>query len=132
MNDMPILERRRIEASVLGHVYDVLKIRVGETEAKSIIGEATSNAAMEHGRQLAEDQDGEHNLQDFADLMPAWTKEDALEIDMLHASEERLEFNVVRCRYSEMYKEMAWVRSAISCHAIVMASFAPDTIRISS
>lgn len=118
MKDMAILERRRIEANVLGHVFEVMRERLSETEARSILGEAISNAAVEHGRVLAGSQDGEHNLRDFADLMPAWTKEGALEIDMLHDTEERLEFNVVRCRYSEMYKEMGLgeIGDLLSCN----------------
>jgi predicted hydrocarbon binding protein len=118
MKDMAILERRRIEANVLGHVFEVMCKRLNETEARSILREAISNAAVAHGKELADDQGGERNLQDFADLMPAWTKEDALEIDMLHESEERLEFNVVRCRYSEMYKEMGLgdIGDLLSCN----------------
>ncbi|MED5574441.1 MAG: L-2-amino-thiazoline-4-carboxylic acid hydrolase, partial [Pseudomonadota bacterium] len=35
-----------------------------------------------------------------------WTKDGALEIELLDASADTLNFNVKRCRYSEMYREM--------------------------
>ncbi|WP_340109698.1 L-2-amino-thiazoline-4-carboxylic acid hydrolase [Pikeienuella sp. HZG-20] len=106
MNDMGILERRRIEALILKHVYEVLKARMGEEEAQSVIGEAVSNSAIEHGKGFAEALGREPTLKDFLDIMPLWTKDDALQIEVLAADEEKLDFNVVRCRYSEMYKEM--------------------------
>lgn len=106
MKDMPILERRRIEALVLKHVYEVVKARSGEEEARAVIGEAVSNAAIEHGKGFAEELGRVPDFEDFAAIMPLWTKEDALEIDIIEASKEKLEFNVTRCRYSEMYREM--------------------------
>jgi len=35
-----------------------------------------------------------------------WTKDDALKLDVLEKNESTLNFNVVRCRYSEMYREL--------------------------
>lgn len=106
MNDMGILERRRLEATLLKHVYDVAKARHGEEEAKALIGEAVSNSAIEHGKGFAEALGRTPDFKDFLDIMPLWTKDDALEIEVLEADEEKLDFNVKRCRYSEMYKEM--------------------------
>lgn len=106
MSDMGILERRRIEALILKHVYEVLKARSGEDEAQSVIGEAVSNSAIEHGKGFAEELGRAPALKDFLEIMPLWTRDDALQIEMLEADEEKLDFNVVRCRYSEMYKEM--------------------------
>src|SRR3546814_176352 len=42
----------------------------------------------------------------FVKLYDLWTMNDALEIDLLHQDEERFDFNVTRCRYAEMYREM--------------------------
>ncbi|MBM9595981.1 L-2-amino-thiazoline-4-carboxylic acid hydrolase [Roseitranquillus sediminis] len=106
MDDMPILERRRIEAQILGQVYDTLRERSGEKEAQAVIGEAVSNAAVAHGRELAERLGRPPTLKDFHEIMPAWTKGDALEIEVIAADEEKLDFNVTRCRYAEMYRQM--------------------------
>ena len=106
MNDMPILERRRIEAMILKNVYETIKARSGEEEARAVIGEAVTGSAIEQGKSMAEALGREPTLKDFLDIMPLWTKGDALQIEVLEADEEKLSFNVVRCRYSEMYKEM--------------------------
>jgi hypothetical protein len=106
INDLPILDRRRIEAMILKHVYDVIVARSGQEEAEAVIGEACSRSAIEQGKDLAAQLDHAPDLTDFAAIMPNWTKEDALQIEPLEMTAEKMDFNVVRCRYSEMYREM--------------------------
>ena len=56
---------------------------------------------------MAKQAEGGHtSLQSFADLLPLWTMDDALQMDMLQSSDTVLDFNVTRCRYAEMYREM--------------------------
>ena len=45
-------------------------------------------------------------MRDFADILPNWTKEEALEIEVLDEAASVMNFNVTRCRYAEMYEEM--------------------------
>jgi len=106
MKDLPILDRRRIEAMILKHVLDVITERAGRAEAEAVIGEACSRSAIEQGKALAEDLGHAPNLSDFADILPNWTKEDALEMDVLVTEPDQMAFNVTRCRYAEMYQEM--------------------------
>ncbi|MGO1164224.1 L-2-amino-thiazoline-4-carboxylic acid hydrolase [Brucella sp. C7-11G] len=106
MNQMPILERRRIEALVLKNVYEVLRERSGEEEAQAAIGEAVTRSAIEQGRNFAEELGRTPDLQDFADILPLWTKDNALEIEVLSQGSDHFDFNVKRCRYSEMYRDM--------------------------
>ncbi len=106
INDIPILLRRKIEAMILAHVLEVITERSGRAEGEAVIGETCSRSAIEQGRQLAAQLDHPADLTDFAAIQPAWTREDALRIDMLEASEAKMDFNVTRCRYSEMYREM--------------------------
>jgi hypothetical protein len=46
-----------------------------------------------------------------------WTAEDALTIDILEQTEQSLDFNVTRCRYAEMYRDMgiSELGSVLSC-----------------
>ena len=46
------------------------------------------------------------SLKTFHSLLPQWTANGALEVEMLAESEDHLAYNVTRCRYSEMYREM--------------------------
>ena len=118
MKDMPILERRRIEAQILKHVHDVIAARSGTEEADAVIGTAVSRSAIDQGRDFATALGHTPSLQDFADIMPLWEKEDALRVEMVEASPEKFEFNVVRCRYAEMYREMGLGRIGhlLSCN----------------
>lgn len=106
VTDIPILLRRRIEAMILRHVLEVISDRSGRAEAEAVIGEACSRSAIEQGQQMAEALGRTPDLTDFAAIQPNWTREDALRIDTIEASEDKLDFNVTRCRYSEMYREM--------------------------
>jgi hypothetical protein len=104
--ELPILERRRIEAAILKHVLDVITERTDRAEAEAVIGEACSRSAIEQGQALARDLGHTPDLTDFLAILPNWTKEDALEIDVLVAEPDKMDFNITRCRYSEMYHEM--------------------------
>lgn len=106
MNPLPILQQRRIEANMMKHVYDTLCERLGKEEARNIIRETVSKAAIQQGADFADKVEGDPTLKDFFDILPLWTHDGALEIDVLEASAETLNFNVKRCRYSEMYREM--------------------------
>jgi hypothetical protein len=106
MDSLPILQQRRIEANIMKHVYESLCERFGEEQARDIIRETVSKAAVEQGVDLADQVDGDPDLKDFFDILPMWTKDGALEIDVLEAGTDTLDFNVTRCRYAEMYREM--------------------------
>jgi hypothetical protein len=106
MDPLPILQQRRIEANIMKHVYENLRERFGVEQARDIIREIVSKAAIEQGAGLAEQVDGDPDLKDFFDILPLWSKDGALEIDVLEAGADTLDFNVKRCRYAEMYREM--------------------------
>ena len=106
VNDIPILLRRKIEAMILKHVLDVIEARSGREEAEAVIGETCSRSAIEQGQQLAAMLDHPPDLTDFAAIQPNWTREDALRIETVEATPEKMDFNVTRCRYAEMYREM--------------------------
>lgn len=105
-HDLPILLRRKIEAMILKHVFDVIEERSGRNEAEAVVGAACSRSAIEQGKTLADMLDHTPDLTDFAAILPNWTRENALEIEPLETSADAMDFNVTRCRYAEMYREM--------------------------
>jgi hypothetical protein len=66
---------------------------------------------------LAASTDEPNNLETFSTLTTRWSKGDALKKDFLHVAEDKLDFNVVRCRYAEVYAEMglAHIGTILSC-----------------
>lgn len=103
---LPMIERRRIEAEILKHVYDVLTATHGKAAAQKVVADAVRRSAIAQGRRFAEEANGQTSLQGFADLLPLWQMDNALEIDVQQQDAERFDFNVTRCRYAEMYREM--------------------------
>lgn len=103
---MPMIERRRIEATILKQVYETLKESHGEATARKTIGDAVRRASIEQGAAMAQQAPNGTSLQSFIDIQSLWTMEDALRIEVKEQTETSFAFHVTRCRYAEMYKEM--------------------------
>ncbi len=118
MQNLPILERRRIEAQILKCVHEVIEAEDGREKADAVIGTAVTRSAIDQGRAFAEALGHAPDLKDFADILPNWTREDALVIETIAATADALDFNVLRCRYAEMYREMGLGRIGhlLSCN----------------
>lgn len=115
---IPIIEQRRIEANVLASVYEALKARRGEAEARSVIGDAVTRAAIRQGESFAGELDHPADFTDFSAILPNWTAGGALEMTVLEEGAETLSFNVTRCRYAEMYRAMGLgdIGDLLSCN----------------
>ncbi|MCP5151164.1 MAG: L-2-amino-thiazoline-4-carboxylic acid hydrolase [Ectothiorhodospiraceae bacterium] len=115
--DLPMFEQRRIEANVIKPIYEEMKARLGVDMASEIVGAAIRKAAIAQGEAYAAAQGGETSLAGFHGLMPQWTANGALEIEMLSQDDDEVAYNVVRCRYAEMYREMglAEIGHLLSC-----------------
>jgi hypothetical protein len=115
--DMPILERRRIEASILKTVYEEMAAELGAERARDILGNAIRKDAIAQGRAYAEAEAGETSLAGFHALLPQWKANGALEVEMLKETEREVHYNVTRCRYAEMYRAMglAEIGHLLSC-----------------
>jgi hypothetical protein len=103
---LPILEQRRIEASIIKPIYDEMVLELGEARAKEIIGAAIIKDSIAQGRAYAESEDGQTSLNSFHELLPQWKANGALEVEMLKETDSEVHYNVTRCRYAEMYREM--------------------------
>ena len=116
-NDMPILRRREIEARVIKPIYEEMVEAFGEKAAHGVLSRAIKGDAIAHGKNCAESQVGDNDIASFAGLFKLWTAEDALTIDILEKTEQSFDFNVTRCRYAEMYRDMgiSELGSVLSC-----------------
>ena len=115
--DLPILEQRRIEASIIKPIYEELKRELGEKDAKRILSTAIRRDAVEQGRAYAAAQDAPTSLLGYHALLPQWTANGALEVRIHAVTESSLSYDVTRCRYAEMYREMglAEIGHLLSC-----------------
>tara|TARA_R110002012_G_scaffold73390_1_gene187080 strand:- start:339 stop:806 length:468 start_codon:yes stop_codon:yes gene_type:complete len=106
MTDLPIIELRRIEANVIKPLYEEMVAEVGAAAAQKIVGNAIRKAAIAQARTFAERDGPDRDMRSFQNLYSLWTHGGALETEELERTEDSFHFNVTRCRYAEMYKEM--------------------------
>lgn len=107
LDDLSVLDRRRIEAMVLGPLVRALQKEIGTERANAIIGGVLVEIAREQGRAFRKSV-GSADLRAFAENKGAWRAGDALEINVLASTHDRYDFDVTRCRYAEMYRELGY------------------------
>jgi predicted ArsR family transcriptional regulator len=126
---LPLLQQREIEAMIVGPVLRAFIAEVGEDRAIEILRGVITELARQGGEDLARSL-GDQSLEAFARTLDRWRENDALEIEMIDQSAERLSFNVLRCRYAEMYHSlgMADLGVALSCQRdfSLAEGFSPD------
>src|SRR4051794_32545115 len=126
---LSLLRQREIEARIVGPLIRAFAAEIGEERTIGILRGVITDLAQQGGAALARTL-GEHSLEAFARSLDRWRENGALEIDMLEQSAERLSFNVVRCRYAEMYRTlgMADLGSSLSCQRdfALAEGFSPD------
>lgn len=103
--DLPILEQRRIEAGILKVVFEEMVRQVGRETAVEVLRAAITRDAIAQGAEYAAGEE-ETSLAGFHALLSQWTAGGALEVEMLEETETAVSYNVTRCRYAEMYREM--------------------------
>jgi hypothetical protein len=102
-----LLDRRRIEAEFAKGIFVVLAEAVGHQRAVEILTEAIVRLAERAGASFAAGRSGgRKDLVAYAEILPIWQEGGALEVDLLTSEPGRLEFDVTRCRYAEMYREL--------------------------
>lgn len=119
MSDIPTIAKRRLQAQVIGPIYEEMVRQVGEAQAASILDAAIRKAAIAEGKEFARKAPGGvTSMADFIKLYELWTADGALEVKVLEASDTKFDFDVSRCKYAEMYREMGLGRIGhlLSCN----------------
>jgi hypothetical protein len=128
---LTLLQQREIEARIVGPVVRAFMVELGPERATEILRAVIANLARESGRSLARAL-GEATVSGFASCLERWTEGGALEIDRLEQSPGRLEFDVKRCRYAEMYRALgiADLGASLSCvrDFALVEGFNPDIV----
>jgi hypothetical protein len=100
-----VLTRREVEARILIPLINDLGLEFGREEVMAVVRNTVLRIARGQGAALSQ-QMGGTSLKHFVDSLAYWTRDDALEIDILEESDEALSFNVTRCRYAELYESL--------------------------
>lgn len=128
---IPLLRQREIEARIAGPIIRAFAEEIGWDRAVVVIRKVITELARESGAELARSL-GEQTLEAFAGSLGRWSEGGALEIEMLEQNPDRLSFNVVRCRYAEMYRALglAELGASLSCQRdfALVEGFSPDIL----
>ena len=117
LNDaIGVLTRREVEVRILMPVIDAFSKEFGEEKVIAVLQETIIRIARDQGAQISEAMGGD-SLSHFADSLEAWTRDNALEIDAIEKTDKKFSFNVTRCRYAELYRNLGIPRlgSMLSC-----------------
>ena len=104
-NEIGVLKRREIEARILAPLINAFAAEFGRERVIEIAKRVIVEIARQQGKALA-DQLGGNSLGHFVQGKDPWVKGDALQIEVLQATETTYHFNVTRCRYAEMYRAL--------------------------
>lgn len=105
LNAIGVIRRRAIEARILAPVVRAMAAEFGADRVHEILRGVIVDLAKAQGAAMAESCDGS-SMEQFADTLEDWKADGALEMDVLEQNDERLSYNVTRCRYAEMYREL--------------------------
>ncbi len=104
-DNISILAQRRIEANLIKALLPALEREMGHEKTKSILTQVIIEAARAKGRELRTGCAND-DLHTFAETWEPWLRGDTLDMDIIALTENEYRFNVTRCAYAEMYREM--------------------------
>jgi hypothetical protein len=105
LNAIGVLNRREIEARIVGPLLEALGGEFGKERVLEVARDTIVRIAQEQGAQLAEALGG-NSIDDLNSSLVHWKANGALEIDVIEQTEQTFSFNVRRCRYAEMYRAL--------------------------
>ena len=124
-----VLTRREVEARVLAPVIDALGEKFGREQVIEVVRDEIIKLAQQQGADMADAMGGNGCVQ-FESSLQYWTRDEALKLDVLEQNDTTLNFNVVRCRYSEMYRDLGIpeLGAVFSCNRdyAMIEGFNPD------
>lgn len=104
--DLPLLERRRIEAGVLVPIIRAMQAEFGEERVNEVVARTIREVARAQGEEARK----RANIDSIEALERRFREgvlaEGSLIVDVVEASDQRFDFNVTRCKFVEMYEEM--------------------------
>ena len=105
LNSIGVLKRRTIEARILAPVVHAMADEFGAERVHAILRQVIVEIARTQGAAMAATCDS-NTTADLAGTLDRWKADGALEMDVLEQDAEKLSYNVTRCRYAEMYREL--------------------------
>lgn len=105
LTQVNLLARREIEARIAGPLIEALMNEFGKDKVLEVIRKVIGDLAREAGSQLAQKM-GDNSVRSFAKGLEAWGAGGAYDLVELELTDDLYSFDITRCRYAEMYREL--------------------------
>jgi len=114
--EIGVLKRRETEARIIAPIIQALSEKFGEQAVLEVVSDKIIDLSRKQGEELAKEYGS--GVESFLETLEFWTKDGALEIELLDKNERKLDFNVTRCRYAEMYEALGLkhLGATLSCN----------------
>ena len=106
VDDLPLLERRRIEAMVLVPVIRAMQARFGESGVNEVVGQAIRDLAREQGAATRQAMPIDTIVQLRERFSGGPISEGSLTIEVVEGAEDEFGFDVKHCQFVDMYSEL--------------------------
>jgi hypothetical protein len=106
LGNLSYLIHREIQMPLLANLLRDFISEIGYDRAMAVANKTIQKDGMKAGRAMAEKHGG-NGISDLLRVIgEVWAQERALEFEVLEKTENRLRFNVTRCRYAELYDRL--------------------------
>ena len=100
------LKRREIQSPLLACVLDGFIAEIGYEKTMGIASAAIQKDAAQTGKLMAEKYGGNSIAELIRMVIEVWAEEGAIEFTILEETDQKLGFDVTRCRYAELYDRL--------------------------
>ena len=126
--EVPLLQQREIEIKVLGPVIRVFAEEFGKEKTYDLVRKTMQDISRNLGKEISLDGGGLENLKEKC--ISKWNEGGALEVNMKEDLDSVLSFDVTRCEFANLYKELGFgdIGTLISCDrdASFLEGFDPE------
>ncbi|MCA1989630.1 MAG: L-2-amino-thiazoline-4-carboxylic acid hydrolase [Desulfarculus sp.] len=105
LSKVPLIARREIEARIVAPLIEAFGAELGREKALAQLERVIAQLALASGQEMAR-QVTENTIAALDTVVRFWGYDSAMEVERLAQNNQRYDFNVRRCRYAEMYREL--------------------------
>ena len=105
IDEIPILLRREIEARIAGPLIEAFMKEFGREKTIAVASDVILKLAEESGAALAQ-RCGGNSLDHLSKGTGQWSAGGALKRDVLEQTDTEYNYNIVSCKYADMYKQL--------------------------
>ena len=100
------LMRREIQAPIVSSLVKAFADKIGYDNAMEIVRQVIREDAILSGRTLADKYKG-NTLRELSKIVnEVWANDKAMKIKIIKEDEDELCFNVISCKYADMYEKL--------------------------